>query len=260
MDDMNTRHIIKIKPAKIALWLLSVSFGVMILSIIGQWFRFFGEYSVNPVQDYLLKMFIYQFFVNNEGNITTYWKAFLLIIIAALTFIIASAKFSQKDRYRYEWWLLSTVFLYLSVDEASIIHEKFSALLKNLPNLNGWAHYKWLYAGAAAVIFLTVVFLRFYLHLDLRNKILFPVSMILYLLGAFGGELFSGHYAQYYGTKNIPYTLMTHGEEFGQHFGSIMMIFTLLTYINAHYSKIGFITRRPEKTSGDSVWKNQATR
>lgn len=257
---MNTRHTIKIKPAKLVLWLLAVSVVLTVLSLIGQQQRFFGAYRINPVQDYLLKMFIYQFFVNNEGNITTYWKAFLLIIIAALTFIIASAKFAQKDRYRYEWWLLGAVFSYLSVDETSIIHEKFSALLKSLPDLNGWAHYKWLYAGAAAVIFLTVVFLRFYLHLDLRNKILFPVSMILYLLGAFGGELFSGHYAQYYGTKNIPYTLMTHGEEFGQHFGSIMMIYTLLTYIIARYSKIGFITRGSEKTSGDSAWKNQATR
>jgi hypothetical protein len=196
-------------------------------------------------------MFIGQFFVNNEGNITTFWKAFLLIIIAGLTFIIASAKFSQKDKYRYEWWLLGAVFLYLSVDETSVIHEKFSALLKSLPDLNGWAHYKWLYAGAVAIILLAIAFVRFYLHLDLRNKILFPVSVAIYLLGAAGGELFSGHYAQYYGTKNITYTLMTHGEEFGQHFGSILMIYTLLTYLVAHYSKIGFVAKSVEKTSGD---------
>jgi hypothetical protein len=251
MEDTNSRHTIKINPGKIAISLLAVSLVLTVSSLLGQQERFFGEYRVNPVQDYLLKMFIHQFFVNDEGNITTYWKAFLLIIIAVLTFIIASAKFAQKNRYRYEWWLLGAVFLYMSVDEASIIHEKFSALLKSLPDLNGWAHYRWIYAGAAAIIVLTAVFMRFYLHLDLRNKILFPVSMALYLFGAFGGELFSGHYAQYYGTKNIPYTLMTHGEEFGQHFGSILMIYTLLTYIFAHYSKIGFVTQKSEISSGD---------
>jgi hypothetical protein len=253
MDDTRTRHTIRIKPIKIALALLFVSFVIMILSLLGQQFRFFGQYRINPVQDYLLKMFIHQFFVNDEGNITTYWKVLLLIMMAALTFIIASAKFAQKDRYRFEWWLLGAVFSYLSVDEASIIHEKFSALLKSLPDLNGWAHYRWLYAGAAAVIFLTLVFIRFYLHLDLSYKILFPLSAAVYILGAAGGELFSGHYAQYYGTKNITYTLMTHGEEFGQHFGSIMMVFTLLTYLVAHYPKIGFTTQETEKPSGTSA-------
>jgi hypothetical protein len=64
--------------------------------------------------------------------------------------------------------------------------------------------------------------------------------MALYLFGAFGGELLSGHYAQGHGTKNIPYALMTHGEELGEHIGIILMIFTLLTYLLANYSKIGF--------------------
>jgi len=253
MQDTNHRHRIGIKPAKIALSLLSVSFVVLVLSLAGQQNRFFGEYRIDPVQDYLLKVFISEFFVNNEANIATFWNTFILIVMAGLTFVAASAKLAQKDKYRYEWWLLGAVFLYLSMDEASVIHEKFSALLKNLPDINGWAHYKWLYAGVAAIVFLTVLFIRFYLHLDLRNKILFPLSMALYLLGAFGGELFSGHYAQFYGTKNVTYTLMTHGEEFGEHVGITLMIYTLLTYIVAHYSKIGFATRVSEKAGGDST-------
>jgi hypothetical protein len=253
MENPKSHHTIQINPAKITISMIGVTLLLEVLSLIGQQDRFFGQFNVNPVQDYLLKMFIHQFFVNDEANLTTYWKTILLAAGAALTFIIASAKFSQKDRYRYEWWLLGAVFTYLSIDEASIIHEKFSALLKGLPSLNGWVHYRWLYAGVAAVMVLTVVFLRFYFHLDLRNKILFPLSAGIYVLGAAGGELFSGHYAQYYGTKNITYTLMTHAEEFGQHFGSILLVFTLLTYLVAYYSKIGFITQDAGKTPGDSA-------
>lgn len=252
MDDTNTRHTIKIKPAKIALSLLSISIGVMLLSLLGQRFRFFGGYSLSgPVEEYFLDTFIFEFFINNEGNIATFWNTFLLIVTSALAFVVASAKFSQKDKYRFEWLMLGAVFLYLSIDESSVIHEKFSALLKNLPDINGWAHYKWIYAGAAAVFVLTMMFIRFYLHLDLRNKILFPLSMALYLGGSFGGELFSGHYAQTYGTKNVTYMLMTHGEELGEHIGIILMIFTLLTYLIANYSKIGFTTREAEKAIGD---------
>jgi hypothetical protein len=252
MADIHPRQTIRIKPSKIALSLLSISFGIMILSLLGQRFRFFGGYRISgPVQEYFLDTFIFEFFINNEGNIATFWNTLLLIITSALAFLLASAKFSQKDKYRFEWLLLGLVFLYLSIDESAIIHEKFSALLKNLPDINGWAHYKWLYAGAAAVIVLMVMFIRFYLHLDLRNKILFPFSMVLYLAGAFGGELFSGHYAQGHGTRNITYMLMTHGEELGEHIGIIMMIFTLLTYLIANYSKIGFSVDTSKKAAGE---------
>jgi hypothetical protein len=241
MDATTNLHAIRIKPAKIAVSLLSVSFVILVLSLIGQRFRFFGGYSINgPVQEFFLDMYIFEFFINNEGNIATFWNTFLLLLTSAIAFIIASAKFSQQDKYRFEWALLGAVFFYLSMDESSVIHEKFSALLKNMPDINGWAHYKWLYAGGLAVLLLTFMFIRFYLHLDLRNKILFPVSMALYLFGAFGGELLSGYYAQANGTKNIPYALMTHGEELGEQIGIILMIFTLLTYLLANYSKIKF--------------------
>jgi hypothetical protein len=242
MDDLQPRrHTIKIDPRKIAFSLLSVSIVIMLLSLLGQRFRFFGGYDIKgPVQEYFLDTFIFEFFINNEGNIATFWNTMLLLLTSAVAFVLAAAKFSQRDRYRFEWLLLGIVFFYLSMDESSVIHEKFSSLLKDLPDINGWAHYKWLYAGAAAVLVLTFLFLRFYLHLDLRNKILFPVSMALYLFGAFGGELLSGHYAQANGTKNIPYALLTHAEELGEHIGIILMIFTLLTYLLANYSKIGF--------------------
>ena len=151
MDELKTQHAIKIKPTRIALSLLSVSFVIMLLSLLGQRFRFFGGYSISgPVQEYFLDTFIFEFFINNEGNIATFWNTLLLIITSALAFVIGSAKFSQKDKYRFEWLLLGLVFLYLSMDESAIIHEKFSILLKNMPDVNGWAHYKWIYAGAAA--------------------------------------------------------------------------------------------------------------
>jgi hypothetical protein len=241
MDTTTNLQPIKIKPAKVAISLLSVSFVILVLSLIGQRFRFFGGYSISgPVQEFFLDMYIFEFFINNEGNIATFWNTFLLLLTSAIAFIIASVKFLQKDKYRFEWALLGLVFFYLSMDESSVIHEKFSALLKNMPDINGWAHYKWLYAGGVAVLLLTFMFIRFYLHLDLRNKILLPVSMALYLFGGFGGELLSGYYAQVNGTKNIPYVLMTHGEELGEQSGIILMIFTLLTYLLANYSKIKF--------------------
>ncbi|MFN8414259.1 MAG: hypothetical protein U0Z26_17900 [Anaerolineales bacterium] len=101
MDATKIRHQIQIKPVKIVLTLLSVSLVIMILSLIGQRFRFFGGYRISgPIPEFFLDLFTAEFFINNEGNIATFWKAFLLIFGATVSFMIAFAKFSQKDKYR----------------------------------------------------------------------------------------------------------------------------------------------------------------
>ncbi len=239
-------HTIKINPAKVSLSLLTVSFIIMIFSLIGQ-----REYSAGgPTEKFFLDMFTKEFFVNSGTNIATYWNMLILIIMSTLAFAIASAKLAQKDKYRYEWCLLGAVFFYFGMDELSVINQKFSTLLKDLPNMQVGTYYNWFYPVATVLIVITLVFfIRFYFHLDAPNKILFPVSLTLYILGALRAELLSGHYAELYGKKSVTYMLMTHAEEFGEHVGVIIMIYMLLTYIVAHYSEIEFIAQEPEKTT-----------
>lgn len=241
-------HRFTIQPAKVAKLFLAATIILMLLSLWGQRYRFFGGFDIgNSTNEFFLDLFINIFFVNNESNIPTYYNSMILAVVAGLAFLIASAKFAEKDKYRFEWVLLGLVFLYLSMDEAAIIHEKFSKLFKDLPDYGGLLHYKWLYAGIAAILVLTVLFIRFYLHLDNKNKILFPLAGFLFLFGAFGGEVFSGRYAEAHGTKNIPYTLMTHGEELLEHLGIILMIYILLRYIVEHYSEITFLSEEKTK-------------
>jgi hypothetical protein len=221
----------------------------MLLSLWGQRYRFFGGFDIRgPIQEFFLDLFINIFFVNSEGNIPTYFNAVILLITSVIAFVIAAAKHAQQDKYRFEWSLLAFVFLYLSIDEAAVIHEQFSKLFKDMPDYGGLVHYKWLYAGVAAIIVLAILFIRFYLHLDKHNKIMFPLATVLYLFGAFGGEVFSGRYASAHGTKNIPYTLMTHGEEFLEHVGIALMIYTLLRYLFEHYSEINIVPKESSKT------------
>jgi hypothetical protein len=237
-----SRHTINIKPARIATILVILSLILVVLSLTGQWFRLFPDsYSISgPTQEFFLDLFIDKFSVNTENNVPTYFNTVILVIAAFLTFAIASAKYAQKDKYRYEWFLLGFVFLYLSVDEAAVIHEQFGALFKDAPSMGGWLHYKWVIPGMAALLILGLVFLRFFLHLDRRFKIFFLISAAVYLSGALGGELFSGHYADAFGTKNFTYAVMTTVEESLEWLGITSMVFTLLKYIETHVSEVGF--------------------
>jgi hypothetical protein len=233
---MGQQHTVHIKTRQIMITLVVLSLVFIVLSLTGQWFRLFPDsYSISgPTQEFFLDLFIDKFSVNTENNIPTYFNTAILLLAASLIFLIASARYAGKDRYRYEWILLGFVFLYLSIDESAVIHETFTKLFKDAPDINGWLHYKWVIPGSLAVSLLCLAFLRFFLHLETRYKLLFFLSSAVYLAGALGSELVSGRYANEFGTKSFTYSALTTVEESLEWFGVILLIFTLLKYIESH--------------------------
>jgi len=155
-----SQQTINIKPTKVAAILLILAFILVALSLTGQSFRFFTlPFELHSAtQEFFLDLFIDKFSVNTESNIPTTFNTLILAIASMLTFVIASGKRALKDKYRNEWSLLAFVFLYLSIDEAAMIHEEFSRLFKEAPDFSGWLQYKWLIPGSMVVILLALMF------------------------------------------------------------------------------------------------------
>lgn len=235
---------LSMKPDRLAASLVSIAFILIGLSLAGQSFRFFTlPFEIHsPAQEFLLDMFIDKFSVNTEANVPTYFNALLLVLAAALAYAISSIKRDQRDRYRYEWTLLALVFMLLSIDEASGIHETFNRLFKDAPEFGGWLHYKWLIPGGIVLAGLSLAFLRFFLHLSPGFKRLFLLSGALYIAGAFGGELLSGRHANTFGTKNFTYAAMTTAEEFLEWAGAVLMIFALARYLEVYFPQVRFFS------------------
>lgn len=238
------QHTIKINPAKVTISLFVVSLVIIILSFMGQ-----RDFRVgSPVTKFFLEMYKTEFYVNNGENVATYWNMLLLIIMTGLAFTIAIVKYAQKDKHKYEWWILTAIFLYFATDELSTLHQKFIKLFINMPTMADAGHFKWLYVLATVIVILLLVFLtRFYIHLDHKNKILFPISLILYFLGEYRGEYFGGVYAQLHNAKNSLFMITTHIEEFVELTGIIIMIYILLTYFTSHISELQFIEQKSDK-------------
>lgn len=238
------QHTVRINPVKTVISLLGISLVILIFSLLGQ-----RQYDIgNPTEKFFREMFTTEFFINNGENIATYWNMFILIIMSLAAFAIASVKRSQKVKYSYEWWVLGGIFFYFAIDELAGITHRFATLLKDLPTMEGGFLYNWFYPLVAAIIILVVLFfIRFYLHLDMPNKFLFPISLVLYVLGAFRAELLSGQYAQIYGTSDSTYLYLTHAEEFVEHVGIGLMIYLLLTYFATLVTEIEFIPQEIEK-------------
>lgn len=229
------QHTIKINPLKTVLTLLGISLTILLFSLLGQR----NYYTGNPTEKFFRELFTTEFFVNNGENISTYWNTSILIFTAVLFFLIASARELQKDKYG--WWGLGIIFAYFAVDTLARVSLRFIKLLRDLPTLEDGSLYTWFYPFSAVIILLLILFfVWFHIRLDLQNKVLFPISICLYILGAYKTELFSGYHAALYESNNTAYLLITHAEEFTEYIGIILMIYLLLTYLEKQVKEMEF--------------------
>jgi len=233
-------HIIKLQPLKIAIWLVIISFIIVVCSLIGQR----PIYESDPTKKFFLDLFAKEFFVNSGENIATYWNMFMLIAMAVLAFVIAAIKSAQQEKNKSFWWILGVIFSCFAIDELSLISYKLINLLQKLPEMEGGFLYNWFYPATTTLLLLLFgFFIWFYIRLDAKNKVLFPISILFYTLGAFRNILISGQYASLHGNTNQTYLWMTHTEEFIEYIGIILMIYLLLTYVASHRLEIELVSK-----------------
>jgi uncharacterized membrane protein len=118
------------------------------------------------------------------------------------------------------------------MDEAAALHERLIKPVRALLNIyEGWFYFAWIIPGMIAVALFGLSYLRFFLHLNNKFKLLFFVSLAIYIGGIIGGEIVSGYFAQLTGLENFRYAMFTSLEESLEYIGASMLIYSLLTYI-----------------------------
>jgi len=232
--DLQKQNITLIAKPKWTLYtLIGLGIVIIIFSLIGQYLRMFPN-SFSAHFPLLVHNFIVEFDVNAEANFPTFYSVSMAIAASFLLFVIAYFKNEIKDTYRFHWVVLALFLLYISMDDASVIHEKVSKYLKGLSDFGGWFQYKWVIVGLAIVAILAVSFFRFWLNLDNKYKILFLVSAALFFGGAMGVEMIGGRWANANGSKNFVYILFTTLEQGMQYSGLVTLVYTLLLYIKSY--------------------------
>jgi hypothetical protein len=230
----NTTPVIKINPIRVLIVLGAAIVVLVGLSIWGQYLRFNpGAFTVrNPIDEFFIDLLMRAFYVDLEANIPTYFNTIILFIPALLLGIISAWKYSIKDKFKFSWIGLALIFLYLSMDEAAALHERLIKPVRSILNIyEGWFYFAWIIPGIIAVILFGISYFRFFLSLDNKYKILFFVSLTIYIGGIIGGEVVSGYFAQLTGLDNFNYAMFTSLEESLEYIGASMLIYSLLTYI-----------------------------
>jgi hypothetical protein len=218
---------LSISPRRVGLWLFVVAVVLNLLGFVGRAI----EYLLGYKETTELVRLVHP---TEEGNITTWFSALLLLLSAILLALIAKAKKTEGAPYVRHWTVLSFIFLYMSVDEAARIHELTQGPLRAALNPSGFFHYAWVIIAIPLVLLFVLAYLRFLRDLPQDARRLFIVSGVLFVTGALGMDMLSGYFRSYpLGRWDLNPILVTI-EEFLENVGIILFIYALLSYIKSH--------------------------
>lgn len=168
--------------------------------------------------------------VDVEQSIFTWVSVLAFFFAAQLLFWIGREKFATGDRFRWHWCFLAAVFLMLSLDEFSSLHEKVSAVLARQFDNTGVFYFAW--AAPAGVLSLLglAAFIPFIRSFPPRHGRLLLLSALIFLFGAVGMEMIGGAIAESYGLGSMSYRLATTVEEGAELAGVLLFIYVLFEY------------------------------
>lgn len=200
------------------------------LNILGLISKFYFDH------DYVYRL-VPLFDLNTEKNIPTFYSAIALLISSGLLFFIAFGHKKSGNNY-FHWIGLAVIFMFLSVDEITSIHEGFGQIIRKEFTVSGFLYYAWVIPYGLALTVFLLVYLKFLLGLPKNIMILFIVSGGVFVAGAMGVESFGGRHYEVYGNANITYALFYTLEEFLEMLGIVLFIYTLLTYIASEFHSL----------------------
>jgi len=217
-----------LSPHRLTRFLLVFIFSLVAISFFLKFsFYFLPDY---PLRDSLIPIFD----INREQNIPSLYSWSALLFSAMLLAVIAQVKKIVGDRYVTHWRALAIIFVFLSLDEAMSLHEKFVEPLRDRFNTGGIFYYAWVIPASILVVVFCLTFSRFLLALPAKTKRLFLIAGTVYVAGALGLEMVAGVYDNIYGMDNIVIAALTSIEEFMEMSAIAIFIYALLTYMDTY--------------------------
>lgn len=215
------------------------------LSVAGQLYKTFSDVPVRG-----LFSLVQLFDVKKEESIPTWYSEVLLLLCSALLAVIFVAIRREGGRFAGYWLGLSAIFLFLSADEGSSIHEKMGQLGKRIlaaigAGQSGFLTYAWVVPGAALVLVFTLVYLRFFFGLPTKYRLLFLAAGATYVGGALFLESLSAFYVSLHGgqqgmtsAQRATVIAITTSEETSEMMGAIFFVYALLSYMREYVKDV----------------------
>jgi len=226
---------LKIHPRETALLFLAFVILVTVLHSIAQTVLFYtGNQDLRYITEYVD--------LDIEKNIPSLYSGFALLVSSLLFFCISSLE-GKNRRY---WLGLAAVFLFLSLDEAFVLHERLGDYTANyikstgILEVSGLLYFPWIIPYSILMIVLALLYFRFILRLPHKTTVLLILSAIIFLSGAAGLDMLGGREAELHGCYTVTYVVLFTIEEFLEMIGVVLLIYTLLDYIEQRFGHLCF--------------------
>lgn len=171
------------------------------------------------------------FDVADEGNITSWVSALLLLGAAVLLAVNARSAHTAGVPDERSWWLLAGVFTYLSLDEAAALHELLIEPVGSLTDASGLFRYAWIIVAIPLVAILGIVLLGFLRRLSGPTRHAFLLAGAVFVGGAVGVEAIEGAILDAGITGHGVHRLLVSIEEALENIGVALFIGALLRHM-----------------------------
>lgn len=175
------------------------------------------------------------FSVDLEGSLPSYFSSFILLFIAAILAMIFGQVRSNSLPYSTHWGLLAIIFMVLSVDESTSLHEKSIQPMQAVLGTGGFFFFAGVVPAAIFVVVFAVCYLRFFLALPTNAKVGFALSAGLYVGGALGMEMLCGPFFEAGYEDTAIYLVLTRVEELFEILGAVLFVYVLLGYLRTNF-------------------------
>lgn len=179
--------------------------------------------------------------VNNEGNVPTWFSSGMLLGCALVVAAIAALVRQAGGPFVMHWIGLALVLAFLSLDEATVLHERLTTPVAGVigENARGPLRFAWILPAVTVVGLIGLAYLRFIGHLPARARSLLRAGAILYLTGAVGMEIAGGIALDELGNWTV-YALTTTAEEALEMLGTLTILCALLTLVRVDAASSGY--------------------
>lgn len=206
-----------------------------------------------PVDSYRgVREIAMRFDLDRENNIPAWYSSTALLGAAFLLGLIGLMERNRCSRFSIHWIVLAFVFLYLSIDEATYLHEILIVPLRNRLGTSGIFYFAWVIPAFFVVTAFALAYISFLIHLERRTRVLIIVAGAIFVGGALGVELAGGAMADQFGLRSVSYTIVMMIEELLEMLGIVLFIYALLSYLRKQCSQWRLVYQRPALASNAS--------
>ena len=182
-----------------------------------------------PLRPVAREYFGYVFDLSVESNIPT-WFSVIQLALAALALALAALVQRGSHGVARRWWMLSMLFVYLSLDEGTDLHGLWIRLIPNLSLLGERSGFDWVIPGVVIVLAVGAYFLPWLWRLPSRTRGLFVLAGAFYVTGGLGLEAVGAFVADE-SYRRPAYVLVATAEEALEMLGVLVMLYATLAHL-----------------------------